>query len=153
MSSGWKLQKFVSQVAHTELSLQSPPACIFIPEFYAKPHLCHSKCWVFFVPGSNAGCREKPEAARRLFVSSLWWFQKHALLSLPGRRSPAESFSLPERPITMHRRAAAVMSQAIQGHPRLPNGLLRSSFLHQLSHFMSFYCSFAVCYSRLYHLA
>lgn len=75
-----------------------------------------------FVPGSNAGCREKPEAAQRLFVSSLWWFQKHTLLSLPGCRSPAESFSLPERPITMHcRAAAAVMSQAIQGHPQLPS--------------------------------
>lgn len=74
-----------------------------------------------FVPGSNAGCREKPKAAQRLFVSSLWWFQKHTLLSLPGCRSPAESFSLPERPITMHCHAAAVMSQAIQGYPQLPS--------------------------------
>lgn len=79
------------------------------------------------VPSSNAGCHEKPKAAWRLFVTSLWWFQKHTLLSLPGCRSPAEAFSLPERAITMHRRAAAVMSQAIQGHPRchLPNGLFQ----------------------------
>lgn len=134
------------------------PPCIYIlfhtfqnsmlNHIYAIP-----KCFFWLgggVPSSNAGCHEKPKAAWRLFVTSLWWFQKHTLLSLPGCRSPAEAFSLPERAITMHRRAAAVMSQAIQGHPRchLPNGLFQPP--PALSPLLSFYCSFIVCYSQIY---
>lgn len=103
------------------------PPCIYILFYtFQNSMLNHiyaiPKCSFFWGGGvSNAGCHEKPKAAWRLFVTSPWWFQKHTLLSLPGCRSPAEAFSLPERAIAMHRRAAAVMSQAIQGHPRLPS--------------------------------
>lgn len=126
------------------------PPCIYsVPYIFQNSMLNH----IHAIPNVGcfcAGCREKPEAAQRLFVSSLWWFQKHTLLSLPGCRSPAESFSLPERPITMHCRAAAVMSQAIQGHPQLPSPQWLISIFFPppaLAHFMSFYCSFTVCYS------
>lgn len=73
--------------------------------------------------------------------------ERHPSL-IPWLSEPSSSLP-PDPTIAMHDRAAAaaaVMSQAIQGHPRLPSPLwLTSISLHQLS--LSLYYCFAVCYS------
>lgn len=99
---------------------------LYTPKFFPKPHFFHSDC-LFLWPGPNGACCEKATDA------------SVALCTVPpvdSDRHPSLT-CLTERPAIAVRdraAAAAVMSQAIQGHPRLPSPLwLPSIFLHQLS--------------------
>lgn len=125
---------------------------LYNPKFLPKAHFFPTPN-VSFLARPNAGCCEKAKKVLWLFVMFLWWFQKDTRLSLSGCQSPAESFSLTQPTIAMHGRAAAVMSQAIQGHPWLPSPLWLTSMFFPppvlLSLSLSLHYSFTVCYSRI----